>query len=91
MFIPNECYALNNMTIDPKTKMGEVIIIKALETGFYKTTMRTTQEMVDEMNKENRVNKPTSRAMYDASMFGWNIYKDSLNRYKKFYANKENK
>ena len=78
MFTPDMCLALNNMTID-KEGFGEVIHIRALETGYYKTSSFMTQEQVDEMNWEvYDVDIPTSRAMATASMFGWDVYLANL-------------
>jgi len=91
MNIPDYCYALNNMTIDPKTKIGKAIKIKALETGYYKTTMTATQEEIDLMNEDldcGCVDIPTARAMESASMFGWDCYNGILESYKKVYGEK---
>ena len=79
MNIPDYCYALNNMTIDPKTKIGEVIKIQALEKGYYPTNIKETQEFVDNYNMDMLgVTKAQSEAMKAASMFGWECYKNVL-------------
>lgn len=82
MKVPDFCYALNNMTINPMTKEGKVIKVRAMETGFYPTTLRATQQTVDKLNAELGVDKPTAQAMVDASMFGWNCYLSCLQTYK---------
>lgn len=74
MNIPNKCYSLNNMTVNPKTGLGQVIEIRALETGYYKTIWLMTQEEVDMKNAEMGVGLAEAKAMKTASMFGWNTY-----------------
>jgi hypothetical protein len=92
MNIPDFCYALNNRTINPKTKVGEVIIIRALEKGYYPTNILATQEEVDEMNKFPDIGSPVSpieaKAMESASMFGWECYKNVLESYTKLEEKK---
>lgn len=70
MYIPDMCYSLNNSTINPKIKIGKVIVIKALEKGYYPKNKEMTQEEVDEMNEKFGVTIAESRAMQTASMFG---------------------
>lgn len=82
MNIPNKCYALNNMTINPKTKIGQVIEIRAFETGYYKTDKTATQEEVDTMNLAINVTLPEAKAMESASLFGWQVYKNCLETFK---------
>lgn len=90
MNIPDFCYGLNNMTIDPKTKVGDVIVIKALERGYYPRMAKATQEQVDNMNLvEFGIDKPTAQAMCDASMFGWDCYPALLEAYSKLSEYKE--
>ena len=89
MFIPDMCLSLNNMTVD-KDGFGEVILIRALERGFYKTESFMTQEQVDEMNREAYdVDVPTARAMEMASMFGWDVYLINLKREQESFDKKE--
>ena len=54
MNIPNFCYSLDCTSINPKTKIGKIIKVVALETGFYRTSFEGTQEEVDEMNDFSR-------------------------------------
>ena len=95
MYIPDFCYALNNVTINPKTKVGKVIKIKALETGYYKTDMTATQEEVNHMNQFPDAGEPvdiaTAKAMTDASLFGWNCYIEMLASHKRIAEKGENK
>ena len=82
MNIPDNCYALNNMTINPTTKRGKVIEIRAFETGYYKTDWLMTQEEVDEKNNSELGVSPTqAKAMESASLFGWQCYKSCLESY----------
>jgi hypothetical protein len=76
--IPQYCHGLNNMTIDPKTKLGQVIRIQAFETGYYRTDLKMTQEEVDQWNIELGINPVVAKAMESASMFGWNTYLNVL-------------
>ena len=70
------------MTINPKTRIGEVIKIVALETGYYKTNVKETQEFLDTFNRiQLKVSRSESRAMETASMFGWDTYLSSLESY----------
>jgi len=96
--IPAYCFALDNRTINPLTKKGEVIKVVALETGFRRKPSGLlyeerflTQDEVDELNLSRlEITRAMSRAMYDSSMFGWHLYQDSLQRYIKSYEpNKE--
>lgn len=82
MNIPDKCFDLNNMTIDPKTGIGEIIRIVALEKGYHRTAFTGTQFNVDNMNKEIGVEKATAKAMAWASMFGWDTYLTMLETYK---------
>ena len=94
MYIPDYCYRLNAMTINPKTKIGKVVQINALEKGYYETKTTATQEEIDKMNDDLGIDKPTAKAMGDASMFGWDCYNTMLRRYYEIdieNANKENK
>ena len=86
MNIPEKCFSLNNMTVNPQTKVGDVIEIRALETGYYRTTQKATQEEVNAMNEKLGVTIPQARAMEIASMFGWDVYKDNLQSYEKIKA-----
>lgn len=88
MNIPDVCHALNNLTINPKTGIGEVIEIQAMETGYYKTGRKATQEEVDKENEALGVDKPTARAMSDASVFGWQVYANCLQSHKEREKNK---
>jgi len=88
MFIPDSCFSLNKVTINPKTGIGEVIIIRALEKGYYKTNIFATQEQVDDMNLhpacgEGIFDLNTVKAMETASIFGWDTYKKSLEVFSK--------
>ena len=89
MYIPDECFSLNKMTVNPKTRIGEIIKIKALEKGYYETLQEGAQEDVDKVNKELGIDVATVRAMETASMFGWDTYKKSLEAYKKSHTIKE--
>jgi hypothetical protein len=71
------------MTIDPKTGIGEVIEIRAMETGYYKTHRHATQAEVDKENEALGVDKATARAMSDASVFGWQVYQNCLKSHQK--------
>ncbi|MFZ2992396.1 MAG: hypothetical protein WA061_01660 [Microgenomates group bacterium] len=72
------------MTIDPKTGIGEVIIIKALEKGYYRTDMFMTQEEVDEQNiLVGAGTKNVAQAMESASMWGWDCYLNCLKSFDK--------
>lgn len=81
MNIPDYCYTLNNITIDPKTKIGEIIKIKALESGYYRTIKSGTQEDVDQLNKKLGVTRAQEEAMSTGSMFGWETYLKALETY----------
>lgn len=91
MNIPDFCYTLNNMTVDPKTKIGEIIRIVALESGYYKTTQTGTQEDVDALNKKLGVTRAQEEAMSAGSMFGWQVYKSVLETYQKKFQENESK
>ena len=88
MKIPDKCYALNNMTTHHHTKVGQVIEIRAFEEGFYRTKLEMTQEEVNLKNEKLGVDIPTSKAMYDASMFGWACYKNCLESHQALEAKK---
>jgi hypothetical protein len=62
--IPQYCHGLNNMTINPRTKKGEVIRIQAFETGYYKTGLHMTQEEVDIWNSTCGITPAVAKAMY---------------------------
>lgn len=89
MNIPDKCYALNNMTIDPHTKLGDVIIIRALEHGFYSTEAVLTQEDVDSLNVELGVSRWEAKAMEDCSMFNWEMYPNRVRRYSELMEEKQ--
>jgi len=89
MNIPDVCHALNNMTIDPKTGIGEVIEIRAMETGYYRTGRHATQSEVDQENEKLGVDKATARAMSDASVFGWHVYNNCLKSHQELEAKKK--
>jgi len=74
------------MTINPSTQIGEVIEIRAFETGYYKTNQKANQNQVDTMNAKLDVTKPQAQAMESASMFGWNVYKNCLESFEKLGA-----
>jgi hypothetical protein len=84
--IPDFCYALNNMTINPETKIGEVIIVRGLEKGYYPTQMKLTQSQVDDLNIDLGITRAISRSMETASMFGWETYLKSFEEMEKHYA-----
>lgn len=81
MHIPDSCYSLLNTSINPKTGVGNIIVIKCLELGYYKTELEGTQDDVDEMNLNLGVQKHVAKAMETASMFGWHTYLNSLSSY----------
>lgn len=83
MYIPDKCFALLNSSINPKTGIGTLILIKALEHGYYEQDYRTTQEEVDERNEQLGVTKEEAKAMATASIFGWQSYISSLEVYSK--------
>jgi len=83
IIVPEKCFSLNNMTINSKTKLGQVIEIRAFETGYYRTEFLMTQEGVDCKNAEMGVNKAQAQAMESASMFGWACYKNCLEAFEK--------
>ena len=89
MYIPSKCYALNNMTIHPETKIGNVIELRALERGFYKTALKATQEEVDNMNTHIGVTRAEAKAMEDATLFNWEMYPSRLAHYQEFLSLKE--
>lgn len=67
-----------------KTGTGEVVIIKALKRGYFRTSMEKTREEVDVMNREDlKMDKAKSSAMEDCSMWGWENgrWEESLERY----------
>lgn len=86
MIVPDYCLALNNMTIHPVTKIGDVIEIRAFEKGFYPTRNMATQEFLDDFNFSIlEITKAQSDAMESASMFGWQCYKSVLDSNEKKY------
>jgi len=91
MHIPDYCYTLNNMTVNPKTKEGSIIKVVAMESGYYETYMRGTQEDVNNLNQELGVTRAQEEAMSTGSMFGWQTYKNVLERYEEIFSKKEEK
>ena len=83
ILVPERCFALNNVTLNPKTKLGRVIEIRAFETGYYRTEFLMTQDGVDCKNAELGVDKAQAQAMESASMFGWQCYKNYLEAFEK--------
>lgn len=88
MNIPDFCYTLNNMTVDPKTKIGEIIRVVALESGYYKTNYKGTQEDVNDMNENIGVSRAQEEAMSTGSMFGWESYPKALERFEEIFKEK---
>lgn len=83
MNIPDKCFSLLNTTIHLDDGIGTLIIIKALETGYYPQEYRCTQDEVDERNTELGVTKAQAKAMETASIFGWHAYEPTLKLYEK--------
>jgi hypothetical protein len=91
MNIPDYCYTLDNMTINPKTKVGKIIRVVALVSGFYKTNFTGTQEDVNAMNENLGVTRAQEEAMSTGSMFGWELYPNTLKRFEEIFSKQEEK
>ena len=74
--LPNECF-------DVLKSSGELITVKANESGYYKYNQEplqslceskgiTMDELADELNKEMDITKGQREAMSWGSMMGWN-------------------